>query len=65
MNDKDKAEVKENLTKEMADMKDQIAAKESQIQNIEKQMFEIKSHVWSMVDKFKDSHFNLSVASHM
>ena len=36
MNDKDKAEVKENLSKEMADMKDQIAAKESQIQNIEK-----------------------------
>ena len=29
MNDKDKAEVKENLSKEMADMKDQIAAKES------------------------------------
>ena len=28
MNDKDKAEVKENLSKEMADMKDQIAAKE-------------------------------------
>ena len=65
MNENDKAEVKQNLEKEMADMKDQISAKESQIQNIEKQMFEIKTHVWTMVDKFKDSHFNLSVASHM
>lgn len=65
MNDRDKAEVKQNLEKEMADMKEQIEAKESQIKSIEKQMFEIKNHVWSMVDKFKDSHFNLSVASHM
>ena len=31
MNENDKAEVKQNLVKEMADMKDQISAKESQI----------------------------------
>ena len=31
MNENDKAEVKQNLEKEMADMKDQISAKESQI----------------------------------
>ena len=36
MNDKDKAEIKENLEKEMAAMKDQIEAKESQIKIIEK-----------------------------
>ena len=65
MNDKEKAEAKENLVQEMADMKDQIEAKESQIKIIENQMTEIKNHVWAMVDKFKSSTFNLSVASHM
>ena len=28
-------------------------------------MTDIKNHVWAMVEKFKSSHFNLSVASHM
>ena len=65
MNDKDKAEVRENLEKEMIDMKAQIEAKETQINVIEKEMHDIKNFVWGMVDKFKDSHFNLSVASHM
>jgi len=65
MNDKEKAEVRENLEQEMADMKAQIEAKETQIKVIEGQMTDIKNHVWAMVEKFKDSHFNLSVASHM
>ena len=65
MNDKEKAEVRENLEQEMADMKAQIDAKETQIKVIEGQMTDIKNHVWAMVEKFKDSHFNLSVASHM
>ena len=46
-------------------MKAQIETKEGQIKIIETQMAEIKNHVWGMVDKFKESHFNLSVASHM
>ena len=50
MNDKDKAEVRENLEKEMVDMKAQIEAKETQINVIEKEMHDIKNHVWSMVD---------------
>jgi len=65
MNDKEKAEVRENLEQEMADMKAQIDAKETQIKVIEGQMTDIKNHVWAMVEKFKESHFNLSVASHM
>merc|ERR1711934_223143 len=61
----DKAAARANLEAEMQEMKAQIEAKETQIKVIEGQMVDIKNHVWSMVDKFKDSHFNLSVASHM
>jgi hypothetical protein len=46
-------------------MKAKNMQKEAQISNIEEQMVTIKNHVWSMVDKFTSSHFQLAVASHM
>jgi len=65
MNQNEKDSVRANFEKDITEMKIQIAAKETQIKEIENQMIQIKNFVWTMIDHFKESHFNLQVASHM
>lgn len=65
MSEAEKSTAKEQLQKEIDDMRTMNAAKEAQIGDIENQMCEIKDHVAEMVNKFEDSHFSLAVATHM
>ena len=64
MTSQQKEEAKNNLQSEINECKSQIAAKESQINDIENQMIRIRDYCWSMISKFNDSRFQLSVASH-
>ena len=65
MSEQEKAAARENLQKEIEEMKEKNGAKEAQITDIETQMVEIKDHVHKMVVLFDQSHFSLAVASHM
>jgi len=65
MSEADKNVARENIGNEIEETKANNAAKEAQITNIEQQMSQIKEFVWKMCEKFKESHFKLSVASHM
>lgn len=65
MTEKEKETMRHNLQKEIEEMKEQQAAKEAQIGEIEGHMTKIKDNVSSMVDLFKSSQFFLSVASSM
>ena len=64
MSSQQKEEAKKNLQKEIDDCKNSISAKESQIGDIENQMVRIRDYVWSMINKFNESRFQLAVASH-
>ncbi len=64
MTSQQKEEAKKNLQKEIDDCKNSIAAKENQIGDIEHQMVRIRDYVWSMINKFNESRFQLAVASH-
>ena len=65
MNDKEKVATKANLDKEISEMRELYKQKQTQIEDIERQMTQIKDYAWAMVDKFGESRFNLAVASHM
>lgn len=64
MTEKQKQELREQLSDEITQMQAQIQEREVQIKDTETQMNEIKNHVRSMIDQFRQSHFYLSVASH-
>jgi hypothetical protein len=65
MSDAQKATARQEIHKEIDEMREKNLAKEAQIGDIEQQMVEIKEHVESMIKNFDKSHFNLAVASAM
>lgn len=65
MSDAQKATARQEIHKEIDEMREKNLAKEAQIGDIEQQMVEIKDHVESMIKNFDKSHFNLAVASAM
>jgi len=65
MSNAEKEVFTKNLQQEIDDTKKSNGEKESQINNIENQMVQIKDSCHAMVDKFRDSQFKLAVASHM
>jgi vacuolar-type H+-ATPase subunit I/STV1 len=64
LNEKEKEQVRAQLQQELADLDEQTIKKEKEMRNIEKQMNIIKTHVQTMSEAFKQSHFFLSVAQH-
>ncbi len=65
MTEKEKENMRKNLNNQIDDTKNQMLAKESQITDIENQMFMIRDYVHEMVGLFRQSPFFLSVAQQM
>ena len=65
MTEKEKLNMRKNLSNEIEDIKLQTITKDSQIHEIEGQMSKIRDYVKEMVDFFEKSQFFLNVAQHM
>lgn len=61
----EKEELRKKLDSDAAELQENLRQRDAQIKDTETQMNLIKKHVWSMIDQFKQSHFYLSVATHM